>query len=101
MPGTIDVTEAGIAYTVDPWHGQKTGAFLDQRENHIAAAQYAQGETWTASATGVDLRCSWHPAPRKSRAVEISETAVQLISENAKLNRISNVEVVVANAFDF
>ena len=32
-----------MRYDVDPWHGQKTGLFLDQRENRVAAARYAQG----------------------------------------------------------
>ena len=43
VPETIDVTEAGITYAVDPWRGQKTGLFLDQRENREAAARYAHG----------------------------------------------------------
>ncbi|HWI19301.1 MAG TPA: class I SAM-dependent methyltransferase, partial [Vicinamibacterales bacterium] len=43
VPPTIPVTEAGISYDVDPWHGQKTGLFLDQRENREAIARYAHG----------------------------------------------------------
>ena len=43
VPETIAVTEAGITYNVDPWRGQKTGLFLDQRENREAAARYARG----------------------------------------------------------
>src|SRR5690242_6695019 len=43
VPETVAVTEAGIEYDVDLRRGQKTGLFLDQRENRIAAAAYARG----------------------------------------------------------
>ena len=43
VPTTVDVRELGIEYEVDLWHGQKTGLFLDQRENREAAARYAHG----------------------------------------------------------
>ena len=39
VPETIEVREGPVVYAVDPYHGQKTGLFLDQRENRIAAAQ--------------------------------------------------------------
>ena len=43
VPERIGITESGIRFDVDPWHGQKTGLFLDQRENRAAAARYARG----------------------------------------------------------
>ena len=43
VPESIEITESGIRFDVDPWHGQKTGLFLDQRENRAAAARYARG----------------------------------------------------------
>ena len=43
VPATVAVREGPVSYDVDPWHGQKTGLFLDQRENRVAAAQYARG----------------------------------------------------------
>src|SRR5262245_19901357 len=43
VPDVIEVREGRINYRVDPRHGQKTGLFLDQRENRVAAAQYAHG----------------------------------------------------------
>ena len=43
VPETLSVYEAGITYAVDPWRGQKTGLFLDQRENREAAARNAHG----------------------------------------------------------
>ncbi len=43
VPDAIEVREGHVTYVVDPHRGQKTGLFLDQRENRIAAAQYASG----------------------------------------------------------
>src|SRR5216684_635748 len=43
VPDSVTVTEAGIVYDVDLRRGQKTGLFLDQRENRMAAAAYARG----------------------------------------------------------
>src|SRR5258708_31570656 len=43
VPDSVTVTEAGIEYDVDLRRGQKTGLFLDQRENRMAAAAYARG----------------------------------------------------------
>ena len=43
VPETIAVTENGVHYDVDVRRGQKTGLFLDQRENRSAAALYAKG----------------------------------------------------------
>src|SRR5262249_13459076 len=43
VPETIEVREGPVTYAVDPRHGQKTGLFLDQRENRVAAAHYARG----------------------------------------------------------
>src|SRR5262249_28454804 len=42
-PGEVEVEEHGVRYLVDPVLGQKTGAFLDQRENRVAAGRYARG----------------------------------------------------------
>jgi 23S rRNA (cytosine1962-C5)-methyltransferase len=59
IPDTVTVTEGGIEYDVDLRSGQKTGAFLDQRENRAAAAG-----SWIASAMPAALRCRWRRARR-------------------------------------
>ncbi len=80
--------------------GQKTGAFLDQRENYRAAAAYAFGEaldcfTYHAGfATAVAARCS------SVEALDLSPQAVETASQNVRLNSISNVRVRMANVFD-
>jgi 23S rRNA (cytosine1962-C5)-methyltransferase len=100
VPAVIPIEEDGITYDVDPWHGQKTGLFLDQRENHAAAAACARGRALDAF--------SYHGgfALRLARrcddvlAVDISEAAVGAIAENASRNHIPNVRTLAANVFD-
>ena len=45
IPEQVEVREADIRYLAAPWKGQKTGAFLDQRENRMRAGQLARGRT--------------------------------------------------------
>lgn len=92
-------TMNGIQFHFDALSGQKTGAFLDQRENYAASAQYAHGEA-------LDVFCyqggfALHLAPRCSRvtAVDSSRPALEVADENAALNG-QNIEWIEANAFD-
>ncbi|MGD0268531.1 MAG: class I SAM-dependent rRNA methyltransferase [Candidatus Sulfotelmatobacter sp.] len=89
----------GIQFHFDALAGQKTGAFLDQRENYAASAQYAHGEA-------LDVFCyqggfALHLAPRCSRvtAVDSSRPALEVADQNAALNG-QNIEWIEANAFD-
>jgi 23S rRNA (cytosine1962-C5)-methyltransferase len=100
VPETIEVRELGIAYTVDPYRGQKTGLFLDQRENREAAAAYASGRLLDAFSYngGFALRL----ASRSSEvvALDISEDAVARIQANAAANGAGNVTARAVNVFD-
>lgn len=99
VPKSIVVREADIEFDVDPWQGQKTGLFLDQRENRDAAAAYAHGRLLDcfsyngAFALRLAKRCT------EIVAVDISEDAVQRIRANAARNRVA-IEARVANVFD-
>jgi 23S rRNA (cytosine1962-C5)-methyltransferase len=97
----IEHREGEVRLRIDPLGGQKTGAFLDQRENHLRAGEYATGTCLDCFtyAGGFALQL----ARRADRviAVEIQQPAAQLARENAALNRAANVEVVEANAFDY
>jgi 23S rRNA (cytosine1962-C5)-methyltransferase len=99
-------TMNGIQFHFDALAGQKTGAFLDQRENYAAAAQYAHGEA-------LDVFCyqggfALHLAPRCSHvtAVDSSRPALEVADQNAALNhaqlgdRGKEIEWIEANAFD-
>ena len=96
--GTI-ITLNGIQFHYDSLEGQKTGAFLDQRENYAAAAQYARGEA-------LDVFCyqggfALHMAPHCSSVtgVDSSRPALEQADRNAILNS-REIEWIEANAFD-
>ncbi|PYX08527.1 MAG: SAM-dependent methyltransferase [Acidobacteria bacterium] len=89
----------GIRFHHQALEGQKTGAFLDQRENYAAAAQYARGEA-------LDVFCyqgafALHLAERCSsvRGVDSSRLALEIAERNAALNG-REIEWIEANAFD-
>ena len=97
-------TMNGVQFHFDALEGQKTGAFLDQRENYAAAAQYAHGEA-------LDAFCyqggfALHLARRCSRVtgVDSSRPALEVADQNATLNGHDlsqpNIEWIEANAFD-
>jgi 23S rRNA (cytosine1962-C5)-methyltransferase len=89
----------GVRFHHDAQEGQKTGAFLDQRENYAAAAQYAHGEA-------LDVFCyqggfALHLAPKCSSVtgVDSSRPALEMADKNAALNG-RELEWIEANAFD-
>jgi 23S rRNA (cytosine1962-C5)-methyltransferase len=101
VPQEIEVNEHGVRYVAAPWTGQKTGAFLDQREARVRAAAYARG---------VALDCfsyhgsfALHLARRADRVIAIDSSAAALAraAQNAARNRLTNIETAEANAFDF
>jgi 23S rRNA (cytosine1962-C5)-methyltransferase len=100
-PGPMEYREGAVRMKLDVIGGQKTGAFLDQRENHLRAGEYARGRCLDcfSYAGGFAL----HLARRAEQviAVEMQAPAVALLRENAALNRAENLEVVEANAFDY
>ena len=100
VPETIAVTEAGITYNVDPWRGQKTGLFLDQRENREAAARYARGRMLDCFSYngGFGLVLAKHCD--SVEALDVSADAVARIAQNAAANGITNLTAREANVFD-
>ena len=92
-------TMNSIQFRYDALEGQKTGAFLDQRENYAAAAQYAKGEA-------LDVFCyqgafALRLAPRCSHVtgVDSSRPALEIAEQNAALNHCE-IEWIEGNAFD-
>ena len=100
MPETIDVREGTVRYTVDPYHGQKTGLFLDQRENRVAAAAYAHGRALDAFSYNGGFALALAPVCSDVLAVDISEEAVARITANAAHNGAANVHARAMNVFD-
>ena len=88
-----------VQFRYDAQEGQKTGAFLDQRENYAATAQYARGDA-------LDVFCyqggfALHLAPHCSHVtgVDSSRPALEVADQNAALNS-REIEWIEANAFD-
>ena len=100
IPDTVTVREGTIEYDVDPRHGQKTGAFLDQRENRRAAAQYVSGRTLDCFSYAGGFALQLAPHVDNLTALDISEDATAMLARNAARNGLSNVEVRTTNVFD-
>jgi 23S rRNA (cytosine1962-C5)-methyltransferase len=100
VPDTIEVREGAVHYQVDPWRGQKTGLFLDQRENREAALRYAGGRLLDAFSYNGGFALALAPRCTSVIAVDISEDAVGRIRENAARNNLANVEARAMNVFD-
>jgi 23S rRNA (cytosine1962-C5)-methyltransferase len=97
------VSMNGVRFHYDGFEGQKTGAFLDQRENYAAAAEYAHGEALDVFCYegGFALHLSLHPAAKCSKVtgVDSSRPALEMAEKNATLNG-RELEWIEANAFD-
>jgi len=100
VPEIIEVREAGVSYQVDPYRGQKTGLFLDQRENRQAALRYAHGRLLDAFSYNGGFALALAPRCTEVLAVDISEDAVARITANAARNQLANVEARGMNVFD-
>ncbi len=101
--GIVRICENGIYYDVDFINGQKTGYFLDQKYNRLAAARLAKGKTVLDCCTHTGafaLNCAKAGA-KKVTAVDISEDALSGARHNAELNGLcGNMEFVCADMFD-
>ncbi|RKD33457.1 class I SAM-dependent rRNA methyltransferase [Thermohalobacter berrensis] len=99
----VEIIENGIKMTVDIENGQKTGYFLDQRENRAAIKPFVKNarvlDTFTHTG-GFTLHAA-HYGADEVIAVDISEHAIEYVKENAKLNGYENkIKTVVGNVFD-
>ena len=103
VPDRVQMEENGVKFWVDVKNGQKTGFFLDQKENRAAIAPFVKGArvldcfTHTGSFA---LHAAKYGA-KEVTGVDISEFACQCARENAALNGFDNVRFVAANAFDY
>lgn len=93
--------EGDAVIAVDLLEGQKTGAFLDQRENHLRALEYASGRALDLFSYAGGFALQLAKTADSVRAVEISDAACEAIRGNAVASGHGNVEVVCANVFDF
>jgi 23S rRNA (cytosine1962-C5)-methyltransferase len=99
VPDTVTVRESGVEYDVDLRHGQKTGLFLDQRENREAAARYARGRVLDCFSYNGGFALTLAPRSTETIAFDISEDAVARVRRNAERNG-RRVDARVGNVFD-
>ena len=102
VPETIEIREGRVRYLAAPWTGQKTGAFLDQRENRQLMGARAGARCLDAFAYHGHFALHLAAAgAREVVAVEISGDALGLLEQNAALNGVTQLRTVEANAFDW
>jgi 23S rRNA (cytosine1962-C5)-methyltransferase len=99
IPETVAVRELGIEYEADLRHGQKTGLFLDQRENRAAAAQYARGRLLDCFTYNGGFALALAGKCDAVVALDASEEAIARVEANAARNHLT-VDARVGNVFD-
>jgi 23S rRNA (cytosine1962-C5)-methyltransferase len=100
--GPIFISEHGVRYGVDLTSGQKTGFYLDQRDNRRAASSYCQHKRVLdlfCYSGGFALSASILGGAREVVAVDTSEKAIALARANAELNGVSNIQFRVGDVF--
>ena len=100
VPETIVVREGPVRYEADPWRGQKTGGFLDQRENHLAAGTYSSGRVLDAFSYAGGFALHAARGAGEVEAVDSSSPALEAARRNAELNGLENITFTRARAFD-
>ena len=99
-PDEIEINQHGVRFLVSPLGGQKTGAFLDQRENYLAARSVAHGRALDCFTFNGGFALHLASSCESVVAIDISDDAIAGARRNAELNEARNVEFRTANVFD-
>lgn len=100
VPPEIEARRNGIRFLHDLHKGQKTGGFLDQRENHRAAISYASGEVLDCFTYQGGFALTIASRATQVEAIDMSAAALDVARRNQELNGMLNVAFREANAFD-
>jgi 23S rRNA (cytosine1962-C5)-methyltransferase len=100
VPETTVVREGSVRYRAELRGGQKTGGFLDQRENHLSAGRYASGRVLDVFSYAGGFALHAARSAERVEAVDSSGHALESARRNAELNGIRNITFTRANAFD-
>jgi 23S rRNA (cytosine1962-C5)-methyltransferase len=100
VPSEILVKENGINFAFDLLKGQKTGSFLDQRENHRAARRYASGDVLDCFSYQGGFALTVADKCEHVEGIDMAPAAVTAAKRNQQLNSISNVHFREGNTFD-
>lgn len=99
-PDSTIILEDGKQVEIPLIAGQKTGSYLDQRENHRAARRYARGRALDGFCYGGGFTLQIADVCESVEAVDLSASALQLARSNADRNGLQNVSFSEANVFD-
>ncbi|WP_434479930.1 class I SAM-dependent rRNA methyltransferase [Gemmatimonas sp.] len=100
VPRTVEVLEHGVRYLAAPWDGQKTGAFLDQRENRVLIGSLARGKALDCFAYHGSFALHLAKNAEHVSALDVSAPALARVHEHAARNGLSNIEPVEGDAFE-
>jgi 23S rRNA (cytosine1962-C5)-methyltransferase len=100
VPDEIIIEQDGVKFYIAPLEGQKTGSFLDQRENHFAVRNYAFGSALDCFTFNGGFALNLAQVCNEVVAIDISEDAISLAKRNAELNGVNNIKFRTANVFD-
>ena len=100
IPDEVLVKENAVTFACDLAKGQKTGAFLDQRENHAAARRYASGQVLDCFSYHGGFALTIADQCERVEAVELAPAAIEVARRNQALNSIPNVRFREGNTFD-
>lgn len=101
VPDAVRVTEHGVHYLAALRTGQKTGAFLDQRDNRVLIGSLARGRALDCFSYHGSFALHLARNADHVTAVDVSEAALLRASENAALNGLTNITPVVADVFEY
>ena len=101
VPHEVDVNEHGIRYLAAPWTGQKTGAFLDQRENRVLIGANTMGRALDCFSYHGSFALHMAKHADQVIALDASAEALERARANAALNGFTNLETRETDAFDF
>jgi 23S rRNA (cytosine1962-C5)-methyltransferase len=100
VPADVMVEMNGLQLHADLLHGQKTGIFLDQRENYVAAARYARGRALDCFTSTGGFALHLARGCESVEAVDSSEASLKTAERNREANGIGNIEFREADVFD-
>ena len=101
VPRDVEIVEDGIRYLAAPWDGQKTGAFLDQRENRQRIGELASGTALDCFSYHGSFALHLAGRARSVIALDSSAPALERAARNTELNGLKNIRGVNANVFDY
>lgn len=100
VPDELVCREAGVAFVVSPYGGQKTGSFLDQRENHARLGRHARGRALDVFSYQGGFGLHLARGADSVELIDSSGPALERARHNADLNSLTNVSFTQADAFD-